>query len=509
MQSWGACLQRVYASHADDFWIAEAVAPASHAISEKFVRCLWFDQRWRPATLRTLDGQDVVVHTPGRWNTHAGPDFLHAVIEYAAGGRQRGDVEVHRYASGWTAHHHDRDARYGQVILHVFLWNDRQATVARRVDGQAIPQIALATCLPRPLMTYLDDMALDDYPYKHAPVPGHCYEALRQLERDVVQDFLNRAGDARLQQRMGRWARRAAEVGLAQTMYEAVLRALGATGYRPQFQRLASLVTWEELCGCLATVPAAAQGIAAEAILLGLAGMLPQAQAAAVTMDADTQQYSELLQQWWHHLPRSLQQRAWQGVPWRQPQVRPTNTPERRLAAMARLLACYHGTNLLEAALSRCQPFLGQSQPTVARTLCHALMDMLIFPVTSYWTEHSRLGSRKGHPQRLIGTQRALTMVVDAVLPVLLLSAQASEPLQTALLACYRAAPRLPNNSLLRYMARRLFGDDPALLAVVSGARQQQGVLQIFSDYCNNDEGNCQGCDFPLAATPLSPPHNC
>jgi hypothetical protein len=416
---------------------------------------------------------------------------------------------VHRYASGWTAHRHDRDARYGQVILHVFLWNDRPATVARRVDGQAIPQLALATCLPRPLMTYLDDIALDDYPYKHASVPGHCYDVLRQLERGVVQDFLNRAGDVRLQRRMGRWARRAAEVGLAQTMYEAVLRALGSTGYRLQFQRLASLVTWEEWHDYLATVPVAAQGSAAEALLLGLAGMLPQAPAAAAALDAESQQYSELLHQWWHNLPRSLQQRAWQGVTWRQPHVRPGNTPERRLAAMARLLARYHTTNLLAAALSRCQPFLGQTQATAARTLCTAFMDMLSFPVTSYWAEHARLGSRKGHPQRLIGTQRALTVVVDAVLPVLLLSAQATEPLQTTLLACYRSAPRLPNNSLLRYMARRLFGDDPALLAVVSGARQQQGVLQIFSDYCDNDEGNCQGCDFPLAATPLSSRHHC
>jgi hypothetical protein len=323
-----------------------------------------------------------------------------------------------------------------------------------------------------------------------------------------VQDFLNSAGDARLQRRMGRWARRAAEVGLAQTMYEAVLRALGATGYRPQFQRLASLVTWEELCDCLATVPSAAQGIAAEAFLLGLAGLLPPAQVAAV--DEETQQYSALLHQWWRHLPHSLQQRAWQGVPWRQPHVRPTNTPERRLAAMARLLARYHDTNLLAAALSRCQPFPGQTQATVARTLCQALMDILVFPVTSYWTEHSRLGSRKSKPQRLIGTQRALTMVVDAMLPVLLLSAQATEPLQTALLACYRAAPRLPNNTLLRYMARRLFGDDPALLALMSGARQQQGVLQIFSDYCDNDEGNCQGCDFPLVSTaPFAAEQDC
>jgi hypothetical protein len=92
--------------------------------------------------------------------------------------------------------------------------------------------------------------------------------------------------------------------------------------------------------------------------------------------------------------------------------------------------------------------------------------------------------------------------VIDAVLPVLLLYAQEQDCawLQASLLACYQAAPRLPDNYLLRYMARRLLGNDPALLALVTGACQQQGVLQIFADFCDNDEGECQGCDFPPLA---------
>jgi hypothetical protein len=505
MQSWAAPLQRIYDSNTVDFWIAEATTPVSRAIPEKLVRCLWFDQRWRPPTLRTVDGQDVVVHSPGRWNIHAGPDFQQAVIEFATGERRRGDVEVHRLASGWMAHRHDRDVRYGQVILHVFLWNDRPAPVARRIDGQAIPQVELTACLPRPLVTYLDDIALDEYPYKHAPLPGHCYHTLRQLDQGVVREFLNRAGDVRLYRRMGRWARRAAEVGPAQTMYEAVLRSLGSTGYRQQFQRLASLVTWQELHDCLASVPAATQGIAAEAILLGLAGMLPHTPGADAALDQEAQQYRTYLRQLWHALPDNIQQRAWRHVSWRQPHVRPGNTPERRLAAMAHLLARYHGTSLLDAALRCCQPFLDRPHSTAAQALCTALIDLFVFPVTSYWTAHSRLGGRRGRPQRLIGTQRALTLVVDAVLPVLLLAAPASESIRAAMLACYQAAPRLPNNYLLRYMARRLLGDDPALLSLIRGARQQQGMLQIFHDYCDNDEGNCQGCDFPSVPALLSP----
>jgi hypothetical protein len=501
MQSWVSSRQHAYAPYDDDVGIAEATAPVSRAFPEKLVRCLWFDQRWRPAALRTVDGQAVIVHTPGRWNARAGPDFQHAVIQFATGERQRGDVEVHRYASGWTAHRHHLDPRYSQVILHVFLWNDRPAMVARRLDGQAIPQVDLTTCLPRPLAAYLDEIALDDYPYKHAPVPGHCYNALRQLDRVIVQDFLDRAGDARLWQRMARWARRAAEVGLVQTMYEAVLRSLGSTGYRQQFQQLAGLIPWLELHDYLPTVPIAMQGLAAEAVLLGLAGMLPQEREAIVALDREAQHYSELLRRLWQDVPHSIQQRAWRDVGIRrQPQVRPSNTPERRLAAMAHVLVRSHHTNLLQAALSQCQAVVEQTRPATAQALCKALMGLFVVPVASYWTTHSRLGGRTGKPQRLIGTQRALTLVVDAVLPVLLLSTPAAAPLHTALLACYQAAPRLPQNYLLRYMARRLLGDDPGLLALVRGARQQQGMLQIFYDYCDNDEGSCQGCDFPFTS---------
>src|SRR5712691_4432974 len=55
-------------------WVAEAPVSWHRSIPEKLVRCLWFDQRWRPAPLRTLDGRDITVHSPGRWNLQA--DFL-------------------------------------------------------------------------------------------------------------------------------------------------------------------------------------------------------------------------------------------------------------------------------------------------------------------------------------------------------------------------------------------------------------------------------------------------
>jgi hypothetical protein len=168
---------------------------------------------------------------------------------------------------------------------------------------------------------------------------------------------------------------------------------------------------------------------------------------------------------------------------------------------MAQILAHYPGTSLFDAALALCHTSCREGAVRPARTLGHALARLLDVPTLSYWTRRAHLGGQIKKGQRLIGIQRARTVVIDAMLPVLMLYAQhgADTTLCEYLLACYHAAPLLPDNHLLRYMHHRMLGNDPALLGLVTGARQQQGLLQLFVDFCGNDEGNCQGCDFPLA----------
>ena len=348
---------------------------------------------------------------------------------------------------------------------------------------------------------YQADIVLEDYPYKTAHVHGRCYETLQQLAPQEVCEVLNRAGDTRLQQRVWRWSRRAGEVSLRQVMYEAVLRALGSTGHRQHFQALARVVSWDELQRCLGSIPIQDRGLAAEALLLGLAGMFPSNVFTCGTMDMETRQYVMSLQDYWHTFPADVQQCAWHDINWRQPNVRPANTPERRLAGMAQILGHYHGTSLFDAAVALCHSSYRERAAQSVRALGHALARLLDVPTLSYWTRRAHLGGRISKGQRLIGTQRTRTVVIDAMLPVLMLYAQysADAALRERLLACYHTTPLLPDNHLLRYMHHRMLGNDPALLGLVTGARQQQGLLQLFTDFCGNDEGNCQGCDFPLA----------
>ena len=481
-----------------DGWVAEAPLDWQRLIPEKLLHCLWYDPRWRPARFRTLDSRPAVVHSPGRWNVHPGPDFLQASITIGDGERQRGDVEMHRYASGWTAHRHHLDPRYDNVILHVFLWNDRKDRVATRADGQSIPQVAMENFLPRPLLSYRADVVLEDYPRRNVPFPGRCYETLRSAGPDQVRAFLDRAGDVRLRQRMWRWTSRLSETGPEQAAYEAVMRGLGSTGHRQHFQELARAIPWQEAQDCLAGVAASARRLAAEALLLGLAGLLP-ALDNANNFDDDTRRYVDDLRERWLGFPATIRQRAWHTINWRQPNVRPANSPERRLAGMACLLAGFHGTTIFDVGVTLIREAAsGNSKP---RDLCRALTSLFACAGPSYWTRRTRFGSRPGRAQHLIGAGRALTVVVDALLPMLSLYARhhADTSLSDAVLSCYAAAPRLPDNHALRYMARRLLGDDASLLPLIKGARQQQGLLQVLMDHCGNDEGDCLGCDFPLA----------
>lgn len=479
--------------------VAEPEDLRASDIPEKLVSCIWFEPRWRPEPLETLDGRRLTVHSPGQWNRQAGPDFLQAVLEFSDGERCRGDVEVHRLSSGWTAHGHHLDARYNRVILHVVLRHDRSAPGVVRADGQTIPQVALEPWLPQPPTAYRNDIPLADYPDKHAPRIGQCYNTLRALPPRDVQRFLERAGETRFRNRMRRWSQRMASVGLAQAMYEAVFRSLGSAGYGQRLVEMAHRLTWADCQRRVTECDAAQRPIVADALLFGVSGLLEQALLArAPSRDGKTQHYLSELQQTWMTFPQDVQCLASPPIDWRHPHVRPMNTPERRLAGMAQLLVQYGDTNLYRAAAAICQEAWQQKKERRGQWLSRALTAMFAeMPMHPYWGARSRFGSRPGRRQRLIGKQRALTIVVDAVLPLLRCGATGDAELEELLLTRYREAPRLPDNGLLRDMSRRLLGGDPQLLALVTHARHQQGMLQVFEDYCSHDEGGCQGCGFP------------
>ena len=89
--------------------------------------------------LTTTDGQPVVVLRAGELNPDAGPDFFNArvrvgKVEWA------GNIEVHVRSTDWIQHHHDVDAAYNNVVLHVVYEHDGEV---RLPSGKVPPTLEL------------------------------------------------------------------------------------------------------------------------------------------------------------------------------------------------------------------------------------------------------------------------------------------------------------------------------------------------------------------------------
>jgi hypothetical protein len=114
-----------------------------------------------------------------------------------------------------------------------------------------------------------------------------------------------------------------------------------------------------------------------------------------------------------------------------------------------------------------------------------------------YWSYRCDLGGqRSSHAVRLVGESRIREILVNVVIPILLLHfRQTAEEYESTLYVLYNFLPRLEENKITRLVSHRLFGKRPKDVPVES-AVAQQGLHQLFKDYCSRDRGGCLDCAF-------------
>ncbi len=98
-------------------------------IREDFIQYLWQFKLYNIEVFTTTNGNRIEIIHPGLHNTNAGPDFFNAKIKIDDT-LWAGNVEIHIKASDWFKHNHHTDKAYDNVILHVVLENDIDATTS-------------------------------------------------------------------------------------------------------------------------------------------------------------------------------------------------------------------------------------------------------------------------------------------------------------------------------------------------------------------------------------------
>lgn len=447
--------------------------------TERHLQCVWADDRLRPGELATAEGEAVEVEFPGEWNKGPGPDFTGAVLKVGDGSRRlAGDVEIHIHPADWRRHGHADDPRYARVCAHVAYFPG--ALRAEELPPGAL-QIALKPALDRADGFSFDNIDLMAYPTAARAAPPPCRAAMLALPPEVRGRILDAAGQTRLARR-AEWLRMTMEDrGMAQTVYEETLAALG---YRPNkipFRRLARAVPLERLRDLSAGDP-----LKAYALLAGTAALLPDPTTAfrrGPQPDAETRRFLRRCWDEWWHMAGACAPSAFTAADWVRTGIRPPNRPERRLMAAASLFAPARGLpERLEALAKRTGG--GTADDLVA---------LLATDDAPYWPHRLAYTSPPlAAPAALVGETRAQALAVNLLVPALAaLGARAAgwPPVGDLL------PPEAPN-AVTRIMADRLFGPghDARLYRT---ALRRQGLIHLHHEHCLGDRSRCADCPVP------------
>jgi hypothetical protein len=423
-------------------------------------------------------------------NLERGPDLKRAEITIGDV-RLKGDVELHIDPSGWRHHRHSGDAEYDNVILHVILMPRRKQPDPRDLPatrhGVEIAEVCLWDRLDDELKLLKCALRPDEYPYSSTENFGRCRGLLEQLPSETSQKLLCIAGDARMVAKQRRFAYEAETWDLDQVAYGAVLEGMGYKAHTKQFARLARRLPFavlREHARSGAEENTLGHGVRlSQALLLGAASLLPTPERSD---PPEVREYlSRICELWREHGVGEPEDGDFE---WKRAAVRPANLPERRLAGAGHVLARTYMVGFFDSIMTR----IVRADPKEARKKC---VEFLTPDEDGFWSyRYSPHGKKLARPVSLLGRSRAMTIVVNAFVPLGLRHARThgrSED-EELVFQFFAGHPSLPPNNITRLMEFKMFGNSPKERAARS-ARTQQGLLQIFADWCSEDP-SCQNC---------------
>ncbi|MDD2599201.1 MAG: DUF2851 family protein [Kiritimatiellae bacterium] len=432
--------------------------------SERHLQCVWYDEHYRPPELKLSTGETVTVMTPGSWNLEAGPDFLDAQIMINPGARiVKGDVEIHVYPSDWDSHQHNTNPGYNNVMLHVAWF---KSPAAKSLSPNTLSLSLSEAMLARPWIS-LDDIDIKAYPHNTLPATPRPCQGYLQSNPDYTHDLLLAAGCHRLQNKTMTIARALEDrAEREQIFYEEFMAALGYKQNKIPFRALARHLP---LC---ALNPVRDHTLA---LFLGAAGLLPQPDP---QMDAEGSRYLRSLWDiWWKSGLETMDE----NIGWVLHGLRPTNHPCRRLAAAATL---FSGEHSLMRKLDQINT--GDSGKEWIKQVFTILERACQW---EFWNQRLLFSSQPSetHTHALLGRKRAAAILTNVIIPFY--AAESRLPLNT-----FSHLPAEDISSPMRTAAYYLLGRDhnPALYA--GNNLLQQGILQIYLDFCLPAKVSCLDC---------------
>ena len=429
-----------------------ALFPTLRAPSELELQARWFAGDFG-RKFSSVTGDQIEIIQFGTWNREAGPDFSDAVIRINGSDPIRGTIEFDLVDRSWETHGHSTNPAFDDAILHVFVEQSARVFFTRTKSNRNVPQIRV------------DPAALPDKFSANVPLarPGRCQALLKDLSQERLESILTAASQFRLQRKAARIKNIVESHGRDAALFQEIAAALGYKQNKLAFTLLAQRLPLSAL---------RKENDDIEAILFGVAGFLNAPDLAAYR--DETRGYVRNLWDRWWPVRDEMQRLVLPAKLWRLGGARPLNHPQRRLGALA--------------ILTKQWPAFIRA---LARKSTESAHDFFLDLRHPFWSFHYTLTSEAAPKEMaVIGDSRIADILANVLLPYFL--AEGSD-----IWSAYEKLPARLTNRRLETGATRLFGGDVRRPQFTKTIAQQQGLLQIYEDFCLQDNSDCAQCPFP------------
>jgi hypothetical protein len=399
----------------------------------------------------TGDKIDIVQF--GTWNREAGPDFRDAAIRINGSDTSRGCIELDVSDRSWETHGHATNPAFEETVLHVFVEKSGREFFTRTRSNRNVSQICID-------LTALPDASSANIPLAR---PGRCQAPLKDLSEERVHGVLNAAAQFRLRQKATRIRSKIDTHGRDEALFQEIAAALGYKENKLPFTLIAQRLPLKLLHE---------KRDDAEAMLFGLAGFL-EAPDLGVFKGSTRKYVRTLWDRWWPHRD-AMQRIILPAKVWRISSTRPVNHPQRRLAALSMIVREWPGFRRM----------LGKKSAVATNNFFSELEH-------PFWNFHYTLTSDPSSKKMaLIGESRVTDILANVLFPLWFSD-------DTAFWPAYEQLPARLSNRRLETTATRLFGSDSRRKQFLKTVAHQQGLLQIYEDFCMQDNSDCAQCPFP------------
>ena len=422
---------------------------------EKLLHYIWKHRILPLSELRTTDGRSVEVIDPGLLNMHAGPDFFNAKVRID-GVMWVGNVEIHERSADWFLHGHDTDAAYNNVVLHVAAVVDADVVTER---GDHLPQVQLA--VPQQVLSnYRHLLAFDRYP--------PCREAVLPLDAIKKRSWLSALVAERLNEKTEAIRRRVAlfEGSWEAAFFATMARSFGFGVNSEAFEQ------WAERLPLMQIAHHRDDPFQVEAMFMGMAGLLDEAQMTPTTREAAlADPYFLSLKREFGYLSRKFRLEPMARQAWRFLRLRPQNFPYIRMSQLAQLY---------------CSRRAGLAEITACESVkqLHAVLQT---SVSDYWRTHYTFGKESSLNEKRLSTASLNLLAINAAVPVL------------HAWGCYRDDERLVQRAL--DWLEELPAEDNTYIRLwkecgveARNAADTQALIQLQHRYCERKD--CLRCRF-------------